>query len=360
MLSTMLAGGAASLALAQSAGRNTRNLLIVTSDGLRWQDVFRGADAGLLTKKGGGVSDEAKTRSLYWRAAKEQRRQALMPFLWSVVSKQGQLYGNRDAGSEANLTNPMLFSYPGYNEMMTGFGDPAIDSNDKKYNQNITVLEWLNRKPALKGKIAAFGAWELFPYILNSPRSGVYANAGYEPMKLPAGGERQALLNRLKIETGIWGGEALDAPMFLSALDYFKAMKPRVFWVALGDTDEWAHHNRYDLYLDSVRRVDSYVKELWDLAQSMPEYQGTTSLLMTVDHGRGNGSAWTGHGQKVPDSREVWMAMMGPDTRPLGERTTVAPITLSQLAPTIAALMGEDPKAFSGKAPAPVADAVGR
>ncbi|MBI4893796.1 MAG: hypothetical protein HY821_24480 [Acidobacteria bacterium] len=172
MMTSMRAGGAAGLTLGQSAERNTRIILIVTSDGLRWRDVFRGAEEGPLTRKG-GVSDAP---GLYWRPTKEQRRQAPMPFLWPVVGKQGHLHGNR-----------------------------------------------------------------------------------------------------------------------------------------------------YDLHLDSVRREDSHAKELRGLAQSMPEYQGTTSLLMTVDHGRGNGPVWTGHGQKVPDSREVWMAMMGPDTRPVGERANVAP-----------------------------------
>ena len=30
------------------------------------------------------------------------------------------------------ITNGLWFSYPGYNEMLTGAADPRIDSNDKK------------------------------------------------------------------------------------------------------------------------------------------------------------------------------------------------------------------------------------
>ena len=121
------------------------------TDGLRWQEVFRGTDAALLNKESGAKDVPAASR------------EALFPFLWGVVAKQGQIYGNRDKASEAFVTNGFNFSYPGYSEALCGFGDPRVDSNDKKPNPNINVLEWLNRKPAYAGKVAAFGAWELFP-----------------------------------------------------------------------------------------------------------------------------------------------------------------------------------------------------
>ncbi len=34
--------------------------------------------------------------------------------------------------------------------MLTGFADPKIDSNDKRYNENVTVLEWLNQMTSYK------------------------------------------------------------------------------------------------------------------------------------------------------------------------------------------------------------------
>ena len=40
------------------------------------------------------------------------------------MAKNGQLYGNADAGSEAKVTNGRNFSYPGYNEIFTGLHDP--------------------------------------------------------------------------------------------------------------------------------------------------------------------------------------------------------------------------------------------
>ncbi len=288
-------------------------------------------------------------------------REALFPFLWGVVAKQGQIYGNRDKASEAFVTNGFNFSYPGYSEALCGFGDPRVDSNDKKPNPNINVLEWLNRKPAYAGKVAAFGAWELFPWILNRERSGLLVNAGYEPLNAPPVTEQIRLLNRLRRETEFWGGESFDAPTFLTALEYFRQHKPRVFFVSLGETDEWAHDGRYDLYLKSARRFDQYARELWETAQSMAEYRGSTSLILAVDHGRGEAPTdWKSHGEKLPESKYVWMGFLGPDTRALGEREKVAPVTQSQIAATIAALLGEDFRAVSGQVAAPIGDAISR
>src|SRR4051812_27778355 len=117
-----------------SAQTQTRKVILVMTDGLRWQEVFRGVDPELLNKEHGGVRDVEAIRKSYWRETPEQRRAALFPFLWSEIAAKGQVFGNRDAGSEMFVTNGKNFSYPGYSETLTGFADDRIDSNDKKYN----------------------------------------------------------------------------------------------------------------------------------------------------------------------------------------------------------------------------------
>ena len=51
---------------------------------------------------------------------------------------------------------------------------------------------------------------------------------------------------------------------------------------------------------------------------------------------------------------------MGPDTPALGERRDVAPVTQSQIAATLAALLGKDWNAQNPAAGAPIRDALGR
>jgi hypothetical protein len=350
----------ASTCVGQTSAPKTRNIIFVMTDGLRWQDVFNGADAALLNKES-GVSNVDALRHDFWRETPESRREALLPFLWTEIAKKGQIYGNRNLGSNADVANGMNFSYPGYNETLSGFPDPRINSNDKVLNPNVTVLEWLSRKPAYNNKIAAFGSWDLFPFILNVGRSGLLVNAGYDPLTVPPVTPQISLLNRLKRETGMWEGEPFDGVTFHTALEYYKLHKARVLFLSLGDTDEWAHAGKYELYLKSANRFDEYVKELWQTAQSMPETRGTTSLILAVDHGRGLAPVdWRSHGQKLPDTKSIWMAFLGPDTPALGERSKIEGVTQSQIAATLAALLGEDYNASVDKAAKPIADVLHR
>ena len=337
----------------------TRNIIFVMTDGLRWQEVFGGAEESLMNKKNGKVEDLAALQKAYWRDSAEARRAALMPFMWRVISKDGQIYGNREAGSDAYVTNGLNFSYPGYSETMCGFADPRVNSNDKVLNPNVTVLEWLNKKWPFQGQIAAFGAWDLFPYIFNAERAGFLVNAGYEPLSVVSAEPRLELLNQLKAETPrIWPDEPFDPITFYTAMEYLKEKKPRILYLSLGETDDWAHAGNYKEYLNAAHRADDYVRVLWETVQSMPEYRGSTTLIFSPDHGRGKAShsKWKDHGAKEPDSKYIWMAFLGPDTAALGERSHIAAVTQNQIAATLAALLGEDYPADVSKAGKPIAD----
>lgn len=337
--------------------RKTENILFVMTDGLRWQEVFTGADAALMNKENGAVEDTASLRQAYERSTPEARREILLPFLWNTVARQGQLYGNLARGSEAKVTNGLNFSYPGYNETLCGYADPRINSNNAVPNPNETVFEWLHRKPKYRGSVAAFGAWDVFSAIFNARRCGFPVNAGFEPLTgIRPTPPRLELLNRLKEEMPRkWSAEPYDAITYHTALEYLLQKKPRVFFLSLGETDEWAHAGDYAQYLASAKRVDHYLKDLWETVQGIGQYRNKTTLIVAVDHGRGDApQAWKNHGAQVKGSEYVWMAFLGPDTPPGGERTNVAPVTQSQLAATAAALLGEDYRAATPKAGTPI------
>ena len=344
----------------------TENVVLVMIDGMRWQEVFHGADSKLLETLGSDMPGDAKERAdlarqRYARATEAERRQALMPFMWSVISSQGQLFGNRDLGSDSHVINGFNFSYPGYSETLTGLADPRVDSNDNVPNPNPTVFEWLNERPDFAGKVAAFGAWEVFNGIFRSQKCGFVVNAGYDPLTAIPATPRLDLLNTLKRETvRIWADEPFDPVPFHTAMEYVEAKKPRVLFVGLGETDDWAHAGSYAEYLNAAHLADEYLRQIWELMQSMPEYRGKTTLIVLPDHGRGMGVKWTDHGQKVPASMQTWMAFLGPDTPPLGERKQALPVTESQIAATLAALLGQDYRATFPKAGVPIADVMGK
>ncbi len=348
-----LTAAAAVMAAAQQHPVVT-NVLVVTMDGLRWQEVFGGLAAELLTKDAGGVTDAGALEQQYGAATPEGRREKLMPFFWGTVAKQGQIFGDPSRGSAARVTNGLRFSYPGYNELLTGFPDPRISSNDRVPNPNVTVLEWLHRRPGFAGKVAAYASWHLLPWIVNEGRSGIPSNGAGPPIVDPVS-ERERTINEFAADLPpYWSVERFDAATGFGAIEYLRRHRPRVFYVMMGETDEWAHARRYDLYLDAARRNDRFVRQLWETAQSLPEYFGKTALVLTTDHGRGDtASTWTGHGEKLPESDRMWIAVMGPGVRPHGVRGGVS-ATQSQIAATIAALLGEDYQAAQPKAAPPL------
>lgn len=323
--------------------RQTENVILITLDGLRWQELFGGPDQRLMTSDAGQVKDEDALRTRFWRESAEARRETLMPFFWNTVVPQGQVFGDPDQQSNAMVTNGFFFSYPGYNEILCGFGDPTVDSNDKKPNQNITVLEFLNGKPEYEGRVAAWASWDVFPYIINATRSDVFVNAGWEPIAAKAKNEALKHLDQLAAELPrVWPSVRYDIFTLQGAIAHMKTAGPRVLYVALGETDDWAHEGRYDLYLDSAQRNDAYIRTLWETAQSLPQYANKTSLVITTDHGRGDGrEGWKSHGVDHPGSDRIWIAVLGPDTPATGLRKSVS-VTQSQVAATVARLLGED------------------
>jgi hypothetical protein len=338
----------------------TKNIIFVMTDGLRWQEVVRGVDSNLINKKYGKVTDIESVRKDYWRQGNDERRLALMPFLWEVVAKQGQIYGDREKHSDAFVTNGLNFSYPGYSETLCGFADPTVKSNDKIPNPNVTVLEWLHSKREYRGKVAAFAAWDVFPSIFNVNRAGFPVNAGYGALAETSGNPRVDLLNKLKSDgPRVWDEEPFDAIPFYTAMEYLKEHKPRVLFVSFGETDDWAHEGEYAQYLNAAHRVDYYIRTLWEVVQSIPEYRGRTTLVFSPDPGRGSGRReWGDHGEKIPDSKYIWMAFLGPDTPPLGERANVQPVSQNQIAATLAALLGLDYSRDTPKAGQPISDVI--
>jgi hypothetical protein len=74
----------------------------------------------------------------------------------------------------------------------------------------------------------------------------------------------------------------------------------------------------------------------------LPQYTNNTALIVTTDHGRGATTKdWTDHGREVPAAERTWIALIGPGVPPSGIRRDVS-VTSSQIAATVAALVGED------------------
>src|ERR1700751_3805609 len=148
--------------------------------------------------------------------------------------------------------------------------------------------------------------------------------------------------------------------MQTTLIDSLHEHQPRVLFVGYGETDNWAHSGRYDLVLHSAHAFDGFVRELWERLQGIPAYRDTTTFIITTDHGRGSGPVeWKEHGVEQKGSENIWIAVMGPDTAPLGEREHTAEITQARIAATVAALLGKDYRQAVPAAAPSIAEAFG-
>lgn len=317
----------------------TENIIIVTLDGMRWQEVYKGVDETLMNDSAYN-RDAKRMKEKFWADTEQERRKKLFPFLWTTIEKQGRLYGNRKFDNKVDNSNPYWFSYPGYNEIFTGYPDTAVNSNDKIWNKNENVLEFLNKQKGFTGKIAAFATWDVFPYILNEPRSGVYVNADVDSMTFDH--PVLKMLNDMQFLTTRPVGVRPDIITYMAAREYLKTYHPRVLYIAFDETDDFAHGGMYDQYIGSAHSQDAMIADIWNTVQALPQYKNKTTLLITVDHGRGDKvkSNWKHHGSKIEDAHEIWLAVMGPDTKPSGEMKEPVQLYQKQIAATIASLLG--------------------
>ncbi|MDR0779670.1 MAG: alkaline phosphatase family protein [Pseudomonadales bacterium] len=346
LAAALLAPGAANAQNDQVAAEVQSRLIFVTIDGVRWQEIYHGA-AERIVDDPRRTPEAERIRKDY--LPNDQLAVALTPFLHSLEAKNGLLLGNRDKNYCMRVGNRYWFSYPGYNEMLTGRTDTWANTNDPIVNPDITILEWVNHLPGYAGKVRAYATWNNFRNILNQKRSGIAVNDPDTPLPEVA-------------------YDNADARTQALALQSLKHEDPRVLFVGFGQTDEYAHEGRYDHYLDALHAADGYIKALWDAVQADPRWAGNTTLIVTTDHGRGladfDNENWRRHSSGIdaeglfhpedswPGSDQTWAAYLGP--RPV--EPTSAPVpqlwpcpTTSQLAATALEALGLQWRDFNPK-----------
>lgn len=324
----------------------TENIFLITTDGFRWNEIFNGADSLLINDKE-YTKDPELCKLLYWSDNPEERRKKLMPFLWNVVAVKGQLLGNREFNNEVNVSNIFGFSYPGYNELLTGTTDIMVNTNRKLNNSNQSFLEKLNKEDRYRNKVAAFTSWDVFPYIFNEKRSGIVINSGYKNVEGKDLTEGQQKLNTVQSQlVNEKKSTRYDMLTFVSAKEFIDKNHPEIVYIGFGETDEWAHSGRYDMYLKQANQFDKFLEELWYYVQTNDIYKNKTTFIITTDHGRGYEyeSSWKRHGPLTPGSKKIWAAMIGPGIVPLGEIKVAGELKQKNISRLLINMLGKEDK----------------
>ena len=340
------------------------NVILITFDGARTQEIFGGLDLDVLRASiDGGEPESTEVYRWFWAPTPEARRTRLMPFFWeTLMVEHGSIAGNRALGSTVELANRMRFSYPSYAEILTGEAhDDTITSNDNRRYPFPTVLQFLQRELGLDDtRAAAFAAWETFRWIVSSEAGTFTVNAGYQASDDPDPVMQELSSQQFDTPTP-WDNVRHDHYTFALAMRHLAVHHPRVLYLALGETDDWAHGERYDRTLEAFARNDQQLRQLWKWLQADDQYRDRTAIVLTTDHGRGHtGADWTDHGNDTEGAQFVWMAVVSPTVALRGEWRDHAPIRLNQVAATLAAFLGLDFRSLTPGAGPPIARLVDR
>jgi hypothetical protein len=200
--------------------------------------------------------------------------------------------------------------------------------------------------------VASAGSAADFDHLLHDN----YETPFYVPQVQGSEFELQQLETILKLSVGDFTEHArtLSSPDELSVFIARRLMKlqaPSLLWITMHDIDI-AHSGTYSLYIDGIRRTDRLCAELWNAAQSEPEYAGNTTLLILPDFGRdadqdAGGNGFQHHRTGDAASRTTWMLALG-----AGARQGVVyddPVQSIDLVPSLGAMLGFSASQAQGK-----------
>jgi hypothetical protein len=305
------------------------SVVLVTLDGVRWQEVFGGTDA-----------EQARRARLPPEEVLTARQ--LMPNFHARFVDGGVVLGAPDRGPPP-MTSPAAMSLPGYMEVLSGRREEFCASNRCPATRTPTLLDEVRRAPGGKYQdVAAISSWEVLERAAtNDPTSFPMSyGRGYGITREKFGVDRESvdLLKRSRPKDPFPGYEDYRPDWITAALAlrYLQAKHPRLFYVGLGDADEYGHRDDYRAYQRAIRQSDAFLGELFEVLDRRGE--GAT-VIVTTDHGRGSQS-FANHGPAYPESRRVWIGAAGGAIPRRGAVASPTERRLADIAPTIRVLLG--------------------
>lgn len=263
------------ISLAAFAKTEIKHVIYITLDGVRWQDVMQ---------------DKSK-----------------LPIFWQEHANKMNVYGP-DMMEVASIP----ISLPSYQSQMTG-AVQACQNNECGRVKVKTMPEHLLDSLKLKRQdVVVFSSWPVIGDALESKVGTVYNSVGNVAVVDPITGKPDKVmqqLNELQATRHHYHGNRMDEYTFAQALHYFKIYQPRFMWVSLVNGDNEAHDNQIDKYHAVLHQYDDYLHQLMVTLQDL-HLDKNTLVIITTDHGRGNGKNWTSHGPELPESKATWAFVM--------------------------------------------------
>ncbi len=282
-------------------------LILVTLDGVRPQELLHGADPSLAPDRAG---------------------EPVMPFLTrSLAPLGGFIAGDGRFGTGT----PFATSMPSYHAMFTGRMTTCLTNECREPRGEGLLSRLVDLAP---GSVAVFATWTRLCFGLPAERLANISVCGRD--------QAFAYLRRHGAAADVEGNA--DAMIFRAALSRLRLDPPSFLYIALDESDGAGHSGVYPAYLGVLARYDGYLRALWSEMQAMRARGLKPVLVVTTDHGRGDGAEWTGHGFTIPASREGWLLAVGHGIAAQGRAAGTRHRSLFDVRPTVEHLLGLVPR----------------
>ena len=295
--------------------------ILVTLDGVRWQEVFQGTDPGLGPTKGAPT----------------------LPLL--LKKRPGTLlFGDPGTDVEVTIANGTSLSLPGYLTLLTGKKTRCANNRCDRVGIE-TLPERLVRELHLPARqVATLTSWELLAHAVEHVQGATFVNAGRVALDDGHPDARSRHLNQAERDDPPrkWARARFDAYTMAHALRYLRLHRPRYLHIGLNDADEWGHLGDYATYIKTLRRYDGWLRQLLGTLGGLGAYGKRCSVVVTTDHGRGTGAEWIDHRESAA-ARRVWLWVHGPLAQQLATPPAGARYSHLDLRPTVERLFGLAP-----------------
>jgi len=314
VMAVVMAVGLGASAMACAPGASVEdpghNVILVTLDGVRSQEIFGQPPPELAG------ADTAPA----------------FPLLHASLEHEGVMYGDPTRFDVMTTANPAQRSLPGYMSIFAGFEQKCFD-NDCPRTVVETALERIQRQLVLsRGEVATIASWGKMGRAIEHIGGTIYTDIG------PSGADAIGATSAPDWHPARW-----DRDTWAAAMRYLEAARPRLLHIGLLDADGWAHAGDYASYLGTLRQYDRWIAELRARLATLGDYGARTTIIVTTDHGRGDGAGWTDHNPDLPGSERVFLYAVGPQIAGGRWASALARHSSADIRPTLETLFGLEP-----------------
>lgn len=309
------------------------SVVLFVADGARWQEMFLGSDERLLPRPEEGEPGHVSARTLF-------------PNLYRLIDRNGVALGGPGCGNTVVASGPSFVSLPGYFELMSGRWGSPCQSNSCARAGSPSLLDELRSQSGAASSVALFASWKPIELTIQAPALTPVSAGRNHHVNLGSAAESSNLSSTLQaaIAAAAFPGDEDYRPDEFTAgaaLAYQELVHPRLLFVGLGDTDEYAHRGDYGGYLSALRRADDTIGALADTLERSGEGGQGATLLVTADHGRADN--FRDHGGNFPESARTFLFALGPRVAARGIVCPGRPLRLADIGATARALVGLRP-----------------